>query len=395
MILAAVVLLLISASSLVSSDPVPASGVPRPRQRGGLSSVPTLSSPLIPPTCKGVNQFNFMHRCWCEVGYEHWNATNGDPLESDFPNEDGSGEPLLNCTQPIWTIGGCDCEIHDTERSFLKNASWKHPGGPGVDWPYRCEALCRSNSQVGVPFADRNEWSDNQIWKQLGFYKKELHQTRHNHLRARLDEFAVGFGQWTYLENVSLGHVIEFGAGGYTQIRNIMERVPSIKLSSLMIVDPLVDHYKTMKNCPYGTGTMVINNVSYPTTLSNLTIEQYAMAHKPLKKFDTVIVMNVLVYAMDAFAILNTIYDSLQHGGLLIFHDRWFLNPAVSSKCKTSGFLVDLIQVSKHLLDHFMGFFDHSPFLSTNKTEGQISRALGWCHGKDDEQGYWAVVRKI
>ncbi len=47
-------------------------------------------------------------------------------------------------------------------------------------------------------------------------------------------------------------------------------------------------------------------------------------------------------------------------GGLLIFHDRWFDNIAVSSTCKPSDFYRDLIQLKRpvlsltHLLTHLL-----------------------------------------
>ena len=73
--------------------------------------------------------------------------------------------------------------------------------------------------------------------------------------------------------------------------------------------------------------------------------------------------MNVLVYSLDAFEFLETIHHSLKVGGLLIFHDRWFSNIAVSSTCKTAGFFTNVLQVSKGLLDHFLCLkvivFDH------------------------------------
>ncbi len=75
------------------------------------------------------------------------------------------------------------------------------------------------------------EWKDNQVWRQLGFYRKDLPiQGRQSHLIARLDEFARGYGHWTYLNNTALGSVIEFGAGGYTQLRNVMEVNKSLTL---------------------------------------------------------------------------------------------------------------------------------------------------------------------
>jgi hypothetical protein len=106
--------------------------------------------------------------------------------------------------------------------------------------------------------------------------------------------------------------------------------------------------------------------------------------------------MNVLVYCLDAFKFLEKVHAMIKPGGLLLFHDRWFDNWVVTSKCKTVDFYHLPTQVSKHVLDHFLSHFtvDSGPFFSYNRTQGQIQRSKDWCRGKDNEQGYWAAVRK-
>jgi hypothetical protein len=106
--------------------------------------------------CK-KNEVLFLHRCFCEPG---WESASSDPK-------------VLDCSVPLMQIGKCDCEPNDAERSFLRNISWQHPLG------YECQALCRYNSQVGVPRSLPVEWYDNQKWKQLPFYLKDLPKTVH------------------------------------------------------------------------------------------------------------------------------------------------------------------------------------------------------------------------
>lgn len=149
-------------------------------------------------SCK-KNEVLFMHRCFCEPGWE---------------NSDPNG---LNCSVPLLQVGNCECEPNDVERKFLKDLSWQHPLG------YRCQALCRWNSQLGMPRSLPTEWYDNQKWKQLPFYQKDLPKTRPSHMKERLKEFSDAFSSWGYLNGTNLGRVIEFGAGGYTQTRNILE----------------------------------------------------------------------------------------------------------------------------------------------------------------------------
>ena len=149
-------------------------------------------------------ELHFMGKCFCEPGWETTNTTIDGIVQS-------------SCSSPILYVGGCDCEPQDTTRSFLHNTSWFHRTG------YRCTALCRWNTQVGMPISHISEWKDNQVWKQLGFYTKDLPKTRHTHMRERLDEFSFAFHRWHYLNHSNFGDMIEFGAGGYTQTRNIFE----------------------------------------------------------------------------------------------------------------------------------------------------------------------------
>jgi hypothetical protein len=317
-----------------------------------------------------------MGKCWCTPGFER--------------------APSGICSIPVLSISNCQCEPTNPDRSFLTNFSW-YLNDDMSEKGIRCTNLCRSNSQVGVPFSIAQEWSDNNFWKQLSFYKKELtiasERRRHNHLRERLDEFVSGFNNWTYLEGMHLGNVVEFGAGGYTQLRNIMENV-NIKVDSVVLVDPRINDYKTIPACTYGSGQFMVNGISYHTELSTSPVEVFDTDKPARRQFDTVICMNVLVYAQNAYKFLETLYKSVKPGGLLIFHDRWFDNVPKSSTCKMAGFLVNILEVKKVVLDHFLSFFDDKPFLSTNQTHNQMRRSRDWCLNLDKEQGYWAALRK-
>ena len=108
-------------------------------------------------TCK-QNEILFMNKCWCEPGWE------------------SSSKEILQCDQPVLKHDDCLCEPDDKSRLFLKNNSWEHSKG------YRCISLCRWNSQLGVPRSLPSEWKDNQLWKQLPFYVKDLPKKNHNHL---------------------------------------------------------------------------------------------------------------------------------------------------------------------------------------------------------------------
>lgn len=320
-----------------------------------------------------------MGRCFCRIGFDPHGET-----------------PPLVCDVPVLSIGGCQCP---EDRSFLHNASWYWQGDQS-EKGIRCTNLCRSNNQVGAPYSIPLEWRDNNNWKQIGFYRKELtiasERRRSNHLIERLDEFAEGYNSWGWLNNSHLGDVIEFGAGGYTQIRNVLERTRGVTLSSISLLDPQIHSYRKIQGCSYEAGNLTVRpqrkstvdrETSWPTHLIESTVEDFGRAARG-QVFDTVISMNVLVYAQNATAFLQTLHDSLRQGGLLLFHDRWFDSPAVSSKCKMSGFLTNVLQVRRPLLDHFLSHYRWK-YYSTNQTAGQAYRSRDWCPRNDNERGYF------
>lgn len=169
-------------------------------------------------------------------------------------------------------------------------------------------------------------------------------------------------------------------------------------MDEVTLVDPQIDDYITIRGCTYHSGVFQVQNKRYPTILNNTTVEKFGASQKQqglLNQYDTVIMMNVLVYSLDAIEFLETLHYSLKKNGLLIFHDRWFNDSIKSSNCKTAGFFTNVLQVSEKMLSHFLSFYDVKPFISTKQTEGQILRSSHWCGWQDDEMGYWAAVRKL
>ncbi len=317
----------------------------------------------------------FLNKCFCKPGYER--------------EKPGSA----TCAVPLLRNADCECDPENKNRDeILLDPKWMHKTG------YRCTALCRYTSELGVVTSIASEWNENQKWRQLSFYRKELTHTslghKATHMRHRLEEFGDGFERFGALNGTDLGDVIEFGAGGYTQIRNILE-MSSADMKSVTLVDPQIYDYKAIPASSFFSDKLEVpSRKPYDTTLSNLTVEEFGKQLNG-RQYDTVIMMNVLVYARDALEFLTTLHSSLKVGGTLIFHDRWFQDSAASSHCRTAGFAMHIIQVRKAVLDHLLSHFTVTPFLSDKQTKGQIDRSKNWCKWKDDEMGYWAMVKKV
>lgn len=50
--------------------------------------------------------------------------------------------------------------------------------------------------------------------------------------------------------------------------------------------------------------------------------------------------------------------------------------------------------ILNYSIDHFLSFFDKEPFYSEEQTKYMVSRSKDWCQWRDDELGYFAVLRK-
>jgi hypothetical protein len=136
-----------------------------------------------------------------------------------IPKRGPSG--YINCSKPLMKIGDCPCELDSIHnRSFLLNSRWIHPMG------FRCQNLCRSNSEVGVIHADLERWKANEARNghQVPYYRKflpkllEPNGRQNNHVVERLDEISDGFKSFRALEGLNFGDTIEFACGPYTQV---------------------------------------------------------------------------------------------------------------------------------------------------------------------------------
>jgi SAM-dependent methyltransferase len=223
-----------------------------------------------------------------------------------------------------------------------------------------------------------------------------------------------------------------------------LEHHSDITVDHVTLVDPLIQQYNKLEGCSYKVendgiegqkcwdsmtydsrsnmhegktcatpAILKVKDKTYPTTAINSSVEAFAKhymgndvllsqalnyvpTNMDIKLFDTVIVMNVLVYSRNAFEFLETIYRFLKPGGLLLIHDRYFDNYVHSSKCKMAGFLTHMIQVKSDVLNYFISddFFDHQPYYNTTQNSHQKRRNREWCPYHDDEKGFFVAITK-
>ena len=312
------------------------------------------------------NQIKFLGKCFCKSGY------------------DGA-----NCNVEIMKVDQCKCPGGSKLQS---DPSWKHSEGP------ICTKLCHFTPQSGIFESIPDLWQGNQIDVQVQYYKNQFKEfidskqyklnNSTNHMAQRFYEIAEGYDFFEFLNNTNLGSVIEYGCGPVTQLHNILQYNSGIKITDVTLVDPLIDVWSQLEGCPYANGKL--NNLR--TTLVKATTEEYGKRFFQ-KQYDTVIEINVLVYAKNALDFLDTLYNSLKIGGLLIFQERIFDDSHLDVDC-VFWHKLNIIQIRYPLLAHFLSHFSLEPFISTKESPGQKERfrKFGKCQ---KDLTYWTVLRKI
>jgi 2-polyprenyl-3-methyl-5-hydroxy-6-metoxy-1,4-benzoquinol methylase len=321
-------------------------------------------------SCLSKNHINFLNKCYCKPSYV--------------------GE---SCSELIKSNDDCNCHTLD-----IDNPAWRHPHG------YRCEMLCRSNPQVGVPKAIKSEWVYNQNVKQLHASKNDMKSLftenfKQTRLHEHIEDMREGFQNFKYLENQQLGNVLEVGSGAYPQIYHMMN-LTNVSATKITLLDPLAKEYVRMvPNCLYTMNKLKATKYQgeQPVKIIDETLEEfsnYNSVTSPSQMYDTIISVDVLPYAQDGLAYLTSLYRLLKPNGMLIFYERWFDNPGVSSKCRLVGFTTNLIQISRTVLDHFLSHYTVEPWFSSKQTKGQVRRSKDDCKWLDDETGYFVVAKK-
>lgn len=160
------------------------------------------------------------------------------------------------------------------------------------------------SSEFGIIKINRNRWIKAQQYELNGWTKYWLDKNN-----DRADEHARLFNDYIDLP-INLGSVCEVGCGPFTQLQTISRnRV----LTEVTLIDPLIDHYRKLINCPYANGSF--NDL--PTKLITNILENFTN-----EKFDTVICINVIEHVRDAILALGNILKIIKSNGILIFGER-------------------------------------------------------------------------
>lgn len=195
----------------------------------------------------------------------------------------------------------------------------------------------RFETEDGVLVVDKERWQQAQEYERRTWMELNL-----GAMEDRNNFHADMFAQYAALPQ-ELGDVIELGCGVFTNTRHILNTGRTA--SSITLIDPLIEDYKTHPNCAYADGT--INGME--CTLVNKAVEAYSTK----KRFDTLILVNVLTHCYDAPKVLKMAHTWLKDGGWLVFAE--FPQSASASDHYDVG---HPIMPKEHVLETFLGQFE-------------------------------------
>jgi SAM-dependent methyltransferase len=148
-------------------------------------------------------------------------------------------------------------------------------------------------------------------WKEAQYYERRTWMNLHRHVNSdHNQENLQDLDNCSFLKGMTFSSIIELGCGPFTNLRLIL---PMIVANQITLLDPLLNEYLTHPHCSYLGGYLyghIINCVALP-------IEEY----QTTKKFDLVIMINVLPHCKDAYKVIGTIDNLLNPGGMLVFHE--------------------------------------------------------------------------
>ena len=200
---------------------------------------------------------------------------------------------------------------------------------------------CFYNSIYGVGQVSCARWFGAQKTEQVTWDTRDTDVDRNT-------AHAKSFGFYKTLPK-HLGHVVELGAGPFTQSKTILQDHTA---DSITLVEPMAIHYmNSVKQCYYKNGKFGL----LPTTILSIPAEKVPKE----KTFDTVVMINVIEHVFDAFAILKRAIDLVKPGGFFVWHERlWDTYKGKASSLEDREFKLHPIRLKKFIADQIIRLFE-------------------------------------
>ena len=193
----------------------------------------------------------------------------------------------------------------------------------------------------------------------------------------RNEEHAKEFDNFRALFGPSYSRAIELGCGPFTNLRVIARYVD---VGRCVLLDPLIESYKTHRNCAYLHGKVVVAESRFSQALGKnkagralrrlvrmahpSCLEEGLVIEKTLPspieempdcgKFDLVVMINVIEHCYDIHAIFDKILYLCRAGTRFVFHDRLFRPDEVQQEVKSRFDAGHPLRVGQNIIREFL-----------------------------------------
>lgn len=165
----------------------------------------------------------------------------------------------------------------------------------------------------GVVSVPRERWQVAQTFERTGWVEKWRSASDDRNI-----EHAQEFCGYKTIEGRRFGQAIELGCGPFTNARVIGEIA---QIDAVTLLDPLLDSYLTLPSCRYSAAGLRAHfgkKVIPVRELLNIPIEEMGTEGR---RYDLVMMMNVIEHCFDVHAIFAKILAITGPGSVLAFHD--------------------------------------------------------------------------
>ncbi|CAG2216824.1 EXTL3 [Mytilus edulis] len=200
---------------------------------------------------------------------------------------------------------------------------------------------CFYSNVTGTLSVSCERWHGAQSVEQIT-WDKRITSTDRNEAHAKSFNYYKSLPQ-------HVGNVIEIGAGPFTQAQTIVQGKTA---TSITLIEPMAFHYMTnVKRCFYKNGSFG----SLPTTILSIPAEELSN----VRKFDTLIMINVIEHVYDAISILNAAINLIKENGVFIWHERlWNNYLGIANSKHDREFQLHPIRIKHVIAKQVLSMFD-------------------------------------
>jgi len=197
---------------------------------------------------------------------------------------------------------------------------------------------------------------DNNRWLEAQSYEKKMWLNNLNLVSDdRNYDHLNNFDNYSFLNDFNKNDlsIIELGCGPFTNLRLIIEKIKGT-ITEIDLLDPLIYSYLNHQNCTYKNSNLQNHKVN----LIESSIEDYVFG----KKYDIVVMLNVLEHCMDIDFIFKKIKVILKDDGLFIFGDCCIKNEMISDLINNLYDTGHPLRITESKLDSYIDEYDDKIF---------------------------------